>query len=95
TLMDSRALKKAALERPRKPPNQPAAASPAPPGQTAVEISGWGVPEQQLLDLAKRRALAVKEVLVKHYRVAPERLFICLPEVDRKHTAQPRVELTL
>jgi hypothetical protein len=52
------------------------------------------VPDEQLLELAKGRAEAVKRSLVE-LGISPERLFLCKPEIDKEAEAVPRVDLLL
>ena len=50
------------------------------------------VDDAVLLDLARDRAERVKERLTAGHGVAPERLFLCRPELDPDTEARPRVE---
>jgi hypothetical protein len=52
------------------------------------------VKDETLLQLAEQRAANIKRLLVKR-GIAPERLFVCNPEIDKASKAQPRVELLL
>lgn len=45
--------------------------------------------------LARQRAEAVKDLLIKQHGVEPEQLFVCHPAIDAAAAAQPRVELLL
>lgn len=45
-----------------------------------------------LLALAKKRSELIKDSLVKKHNIAPERLFICNPELDLATDKKPRVE---
>lgn len=49
----------------------------------------------QLETLARQRAEAVKDLLIRQHGVEPEQLFICHPAIDAAAAAQPRVELLL
>lgn len=51
--------------------------------------------ETLLLDLATRRAEAVKAHLVNAGEIAPERLFVCAPAIEEEPEALPRVAIRL
>lgn len=52
-------------------------------------------PHEQLEELARARAAALKQQLVEQYQLAPGQLFICNPTLDREAGAEPRVQLQL
>lgn len=59
------------------------------------ELSTRAKQESVLLELARQRAKTVKEALIQRHSVASERLFVCLPEIDAKPDALPRVDVLL
>ncbi len=62
----------------------------------AAAGQGARVEDRQLQALAKRRADAVRDLLVGRYRAPPARLVECLPEVETGDAkATPRVELLI
>lgn len=50
---------------------------------------------EALESLARQRAETIKQIMVSQYGVAPGRLFICHPELNRKADALPQVRLQL
>lgn len=48
-----------------------------------------------LLELARKRASVIKDFLVTRKKIAPERLFICNPEINSDPGDPPRVELLI
>lgn len=61
-----------------------------PPAQPPPAVS-----DEQLQALAQARAATLKARLVERFGIAPERLFVCHPELDEAADALPRVELLL
>jgi hypothetical protein len=53
------------------------------------------VTDNTLLDLAKKRAEMVKDLLVNQKQIDAKRLFICNPEVDKDAKGKARVELLI
>jgi len=51
--------------------------------------------DQQLLQLARQRAAAVKDHLVAEHAVSASRLVACQPHIDEDHDAAPRVDLLI
>jgi len=62
-----------------------------PPAATAPPLIG----DEQLEDLAKRRASTIMDYFIKEHGIEVERLFVCHPEVDTGEEAQSRVELLI
>jgi hypothetical protein len=81
TAADRQALQQAELA--KQPPPKDGKA-PEPPS----------IPDDALLPLAEARAAAIKRELVVR-GAAPERLFVCNPEIDKADDAQPRATLLL
>jgi len=72
-----------------------AAAQPAKEGETKPPPAAAPViADDQLLKLAEDRAAAIKRQLVDR-GAAPERLFVCNPEIDKAADAKPRADLLL
>jgi outer membrane protein OmpA-like peptidoglycan-associated protein len=70
----------------------PGDAQPAPPGAAP----GDGEAEiEALRQLAQDRGEAVKDYLTFRRGIAPERLFVCSPEVDEAEGGEARVEISL
>ena len=46
-----------------------------------------------LLTIATNRADNLKGALIKDHKIAPDRLFSCLPVIDTAENAKPRVEM--
>ncbi len=81
-------------------PAGPAAEAPAAAPETAAGRTGPPRPaaaerDRRLRDLARQRARAVRDLLVTVHGIAPARVLVCAPELDRDPEARPRVELTL
>ncbi len=53
------------------------------------------VPEETLLALAKRRAEAIEDYLVKQHGVSASRAAVCRPQIDPNAEALPRVDLQI
>jgi hypothetical protein len=49
--------------------------------------------DENLLDLAERRADQIEDLLVGKHGIKDTRIFICKPEIDKNPDAKPRVEL--
>ena len=49
--------------------------------------------DNQLLDLAQKRAESIKDHLIGLYKIDNKRIFICKPELDKNAEAPPRAEL--
>ncbi len=62
---------------------------------SAVPADRSGEQQEPSLVLAERRAQRVQTLLVEEFEIAPERLFLCAPAVDKDDNAKPRVELSL
>jgi len=72
-----------------------AAAQPAKDGETKpAPAAAPVIADDQLLKLAEERAAAIKRQLVDR-GAAPERLFVCNPEIDKAADAKPRADLLL
>lgn len=73
------------------PAPEAAAAPPAEPGAGGVsEVS-----DERLMALARARAEAFRDTLVRDHKVAPERLLICRPALEPGAKAAPRVDLLI
>ncbi|HKL48449.1 MAG TPA: hypothetical protein VJ882_02225, partial [Desulfuromonadales bacterium] len=59
-----------------------------------VEKSWNKKTRQTLLDLARKRSMAVKEALVEK-GIAADRLFLCQPQVGEEKESGPRVDIYL
>jgi hypothetical protein len=53
------------------------------------------IADERLLELAGERAKLVKETLTTRHAIAHERIFLCLPEIDKNPAGEPRVVLRL
>ena len=62
-------------------------------GPAAIGESGPSM--EALRQLSQERGEAVKEYLTLRRGIAPERLFVCSPEVDEAEEGEPRVEISL
>jgi hypothetical protein len=60
--------------------------------EATIEIT---IADEVLLDFAKERAKLVKESLVKEHSIDHERIFVCLPEIDKDSAKDPYVEMRL
>jgi outer membrane protein OmpA-like peptidoglycan-associated protein len=49
--------------------------------------------DNQLLELAQKRAESIKDHLIGLYEIENKRIFICKPELDKNSEAPPRAEL--
>ncbi len=65
-------------------------AAPAPSQRTPAAKAP--ITDEELLQLARRRAATVKDELVQTHEVAADRLFVCRPELDNAPAAEPRVQ---
>jgi hypothetical protein len=74
-----------------KPPQTPKAAD-KPSSDSGSHGSGQKL---KLRALAKGRAAAIKEHLVKNLGIEPDRLFVCFPEIDEDPEARPRADLLI
>ena len=72
-----------------------AAAKPAQDDETKpAPAAAPVITDDVLLKLAKKRSAAIKRQLVDR-GAAPERLFVCNPEIDKAADAKPRANLLL
>jgi hypothetical protein len=62
---------------------------------TAEETAVPEVPESELLALAKKRAEAIEDYLVKQHGVSASRAAVCRPALDPDESAVPRVDLQI
>ncbi len=62
---------------------------------TAEEAAIPEVPESELLALAKKRAEAIEDYLVKQHGVSASRAAVCRPVIDPDKAAVPRVDLQI
>ena len=53
------------------------------------------MPDETLLALAKQRAEAIEDYLVKQHGVDPGRAAVCRPQIDQEAKALPRVDLQI
>ncbi len=60
-----------------------------------VELDTQPLSDEKLQELVRQRALAIKEYLVQQHGIAPDRLLVCNPELDRDKDGKPRVELLI
>ncbi len=60
-----------------------------------VELDTQPLSDEKLQELVRQRALAIKEYLVQQHGIAPDRLVVCNPELDRDKDGKPRVELLI
>ncbi len=91
----ARQAKERAAQQPQLPEQVPSVSgvvSPTPAPSATPLIS---IPDEQLQELAKTRADQVKDHLVNIHAIDPERLFICLPELDPEAAATPRAMLQI
>lgn len=82
-------IAQALATRQREPQKQTESTTATPTATLAPTVS-----DDQLLPLARARSEAVKRSLVE-LGIAPERLFLCSPELDKAPDAKPRVDLLL
>jgi len=51
------------------------------------------IPDSVLLEIAKKRADSLKAALINDHKIQPDRLFGCLPIIDKEAGTDPRVEV--
>ena len=78
-----------AAEKGEKPKSEEAAAKSSQP------LPPPAVPNETLLALAKQRAEAIEDYLVKQHGVDPGRAAVCRPQIDQEAKALPRVDLQI
>ena len=53
------------------------------------------ITDEMLLELAKARSESAKGRLVNGYQIAPEKLFVCHPQIDKSNEGKPRIEILI